>query len=450
MSLQHEKPHNNTKTEIVQKTEELTNKIDLKDPKLLDTIARRYERNVVGETKKIKTLVCCLLSKDLPTKFRISPIISNSSSTGKSYFLNNILEPFRDRNNEKESSVVDYTDFTEAYFKRAFTNVDGKIIKLEQLERRDEKGHLSFKQLKHLLSEGELRIGNVETNDKGIMQPKDFVIKGVPIIVTTATEFNIDVETVNRLLVLQLDESEEQTKRITNYTLSDYSQISENNNDNDVEELRKLFQSLKEISYSIDTVVIPFTEKIEKILPNTLEMRRDLKKILNLTCIIAFIHSCNRDQFQKIKKPESQDNKKIDIIIARFEDFSTALEIAGDTIKQTINKSSSKLMEIDQILRNMFNHKTIDNEQDITVRDIMVEANLSENRTREYLNELCDKGFAEKDENQKIHRYYPIEKKFKDLDASQITFSEHEYSSWIEEQMKTSGNSYSFVSSCCN
>jgi len=428
-------------------------RIDTHDPHILDTIARQYGRKIVGLQNEIKTLVCCLISKDLPKKYRTSVIISNQSSTGKSYLLNNVLDPFRD----EFDNVIDYTDFTEAHFKRSQSNVDGKIIKIEQLERRDENGKLSFQKLKHMVSEGRLKFGNVDNNEDGTRQAKDFEIIGVPVIVTTSTEFNIDSETANRFLMMQLDESEEQTKKIINYTLNEYSTFESDSEDNSVKKLRELFKGFKDYAHHVDAILIPFAERIEKIIPKTLEMRRDLKKVMNLTCLIAFIHGFNRDYFISKKQKDFFTGDFIEttpqntfMIIATPEDLKMALEIAGDSIKQTINKSSKKLMGIDSILRELFNKKDVHNTTGITVKEVSDCTDIGETRTREYLNELCDKGFGGKDNTEKIHKYYPKNKEFTEFNVSEITFSDQEYESWIKKTEEKIKEQYSFVSSCQN
>ena len=65
MSIQHEKPNKGTEQQIVLKSKGFECKINPKDLKLLDTIARKYSTRIVGEEKNIKTLVCCLVSKAL-------------------------------------------------------------------------------------------------------------------------------------------------------------------------------------------------------------------------------------------------------------------------------------------------------------------------------------------------------------------------------------------------
>jgi len=452
MEANHEKINNDTKGNFVTPSEESELKINPKDPRLLDTIARKYKVRIVGEEKNIKTLVCCLVSKNLPKQYRLSVIISNQSSTGKSHLLNIVLEAFRNADNDE---VIDYTDFTEAHFKRSQHNVNGKIIKLEQLERRNENGQLSFQRLKHLLSEGRLKFGLVDKNKKGQNKATDFEIVGVPIIVTTATEFSIDSETANRFLMMQLDESDNQTDKIIDHTLSKYSQLESNEQwQENLEDLSKFFKNLRKMAQHVDGIVIPFAHKLKDIIPKNLEIRRDLPKILNLTCIIAFIHGLNRphlrdengrnffnDQWGKTEKEYTYQ------IIALPEDFIEAVEIAGATLNQTINKSSQKLMEVHRLLKKKYDEK-IGEELGITVLELAPLVGLSENRTREYLKELVEKGFAYKDESEKIYKYCPTEKKFSQLNPSNIIFSKEELQDWIKDQIRGKEDRFSVVMPC--
>jgi len=446
MNPSHNKTGHDTISEIVPSFEKSTPKIDSKDPKLLDTMAQRYT-SVVGEQKNIKTLLCCLISKDLPKKYRNSVIISNPSSTGKSYLLNKVLQPFKD----DENTVLDFTDMTEAYVKRSLSNVNGKIIKIEQLENRNEQGQLSFHKLKHLLSEGRLCFGQYDSDetDKS-KKAKVFEVIGIPIIVTTATEFEIDSETQNRFFMMQLDESEEQTNRIIKHTLNDYK-FNYDNEKADLE-LAKFYKGLGKMARRTIGIMIPFADKIETLLPNKLEIRRDLSKILNLTCVIAFIHAQNRDRFVTSKQMLSDQwgnttNQEYYCFVAKPEDFAEAVDIAGDTIKQTLNKSSHRLMAMQSLLRKKFNDKKVDDEGGITVKELRDPTGLTDNRIRELLNDLVNRGFAWRDDSDKEYKYFPEDKKFNELSTTNIEFSDLEYQDWIA-QVKEDHDAYNFVSLC--
>jgi len=441
--------HNNsghvTESGIVPQNRDFVPKIDPKDPKLLDTIAQRYA-SIVGEKKNIKTLICCLVSKDLPKKYRTSAIISNQSSTGKSHLLNKVLEPFKDDQN----TVLDFTDMTEAYIKRSLHNVNNKIIKIEQLENRNEDGQISIHRFKHLLSEGRLCFGQYDSDetDKS-KKAKVFEVVGIPVIVTTTTKFEIDSETQNRFFMMQLDESEDQTSRIIKHTLNDYNKIDDDEH-RDVE-LAKFYENLGKMGRRTRGFMIPFTKKIEPLLPKELPMRRDLDKILNLTCQHAFVHGQNRDYFVTHKDLLSDafaktENAEFYYFVCKPEDFQAAYDMAGDTIKQTINKSSHRLMAMNATLRKLYNDQK--EQIGITVKELTKPTDLTENRVREYLNELVNRGFTRRDDSEKEYRYIPEDKKFSELSATNIEFSDLEYKDWIAQTLEDGKGAFSFVSKC--
>lgn len=452
--ISHEKETDPTETSFVSQNQELTNKINPKDPKLLDAIARKYSSKIVGELNNIKTLICSFVSKDLPKKFRLSAIISNSSSTGKSYLLNNVLQPFK-------NDLIDYTDFTEAHFKRSQHNVNGKIIKLEQLERVNDDKQLSIQRLKHLLTEGVLKFGCVERGEKGENIPKDFVVSGYPVFVTTATKFDIDSETANRVFMMELDESDIQTERIIKYTLSDYSKIKANDEwETSIEELTMFFNQLKKMAQHTEGILIPFAHKLESVIPKHLEIRRDLAKILNLTCVIAFIHGLNRPYLQDNKPKNflvdnfgSTEKECTYWVIAKPEDFTEALEIAGQTIKQTINKTSVKQMQLLALVKKLYSENCILESRGVTVKDIVKHSSViknggySENRARELLNWLANNGFLTRDDITRENQYFPTEKKFSDLEATSINFTQEEFDIWLKTQLELLGERYSLVGS---
>lgn len=449
----HEKIEDDTKTEIVIKYEDSRNKINPKDPKLLDTIARRYSSKITGEINNIKTLVCAFVSKDLPKDYRLSIIIASNSSAGKSYLLNNVLAPFKD-------DLIDFTDFTEAYFKRAYNNVDGKIIKLEQLERNNDNNQLSIQKLKHLLTEGKIKFGVVDKNEKNGNSPKEFTVTGFPVFVTTSTKFEIDPETANRVFMVQLDEGDEQTQKIIRHTLNKYSKLGSGKEwDSNLQDLADFFGKLKLAAKHVEGIVIPFADKIEELLPKRMEIRRDLNKILNLTCVIAFIHSLNRPQIVHkegktfIKDQWNYEKEYTYTIIAKPEDFYEAVEIAGDTIKQTINKSSKILIEFYDQIKRIWNDKpdTLDaygESKYLTVKEVHEKTGYSQNRAGELLRLLQENGFVTRDYSQREHKYYLIpDKKFQEIKASSITFTQDDFDSWIKTNVQPHQESFSTVGS---
>ena len=197
-------------------TQEIDLPYDLKNEFLLDEIANSFNDKIVGEANNKKMIFLSCISKDLPRQFRQSAIVSSSSSAGKSNLINSILEIF-------SKDVIDHTDFTTSFFMRSNPNLNGKILKLEQMEKTNDKHQVSLGILKHQLSEGKTKIGLSERDKDGKFQPVSQEVNGIPIFVSTTTNQQIDLETMNRAWLLQLDESINQSELIKKHTLSEYS-----------------------------------------------------------------------------------------------------------------------------------------------------------------------------------------------------------------------------------
>lgn len=425
-------------------------KLDPKDPAILDAMARYYTPRIVGEHKNKKTMIACILSKDLPPKYRMSMIISNRSSTGKSNFVNNILAPFTD-------DVIDFTDFSDAYLKRSGFIMNGKIFKLEQMERKNENGQVSISSLKFLLSEGLLKIGIAEKNDKDQFEPRTLQVTGIPVFISTTTKFDIDSETANRVFIMQLDESDTQTEKITAHTLKSYATLGVDDAwEQNLEDLKNLYKKYKKMAHHVNGILIPFSEKLQEVMPKNVEIRRDLKKILNLTCSIAFIRGLRRRTLADTKpqhyladscgKTEKRDTY---YIIAEPEDFIESLEIADSTIKQTMNKVNHTAMKIYEVVTRLSNEKEKEYKSGVTVKEVSNEVGLSENRTREYLTYLENNGYVIRDRNEKEHRFHQSTKEFSDIKSSALTFTEEEFQTWLKKTIEGNENRFHLLVPSC-
>ena len=408
-------------------------KYDHRDPYLLDKIVNSYSLKIVGEENNIKLLFCACISKDLPKKNRFSVIITSQSSAGKSNLVNTILEPFKD-------DVLEYTDFTEAFLKRSEFLLNGKIFKIEQLEKTNDKKQASILSLKFLLSEGILKIGLVDVNEKGKKEPKILQVNGIPVFISTSTNYNIDPETRNRTFLMQIDESQEQTKKIIEHTFRKYSTLSINDTwDQEVNELQKLVNIYKELSHQITDILIPFGEKlIEKIPTSNIEIRRDLAKILNLTCVITFIHASNRIRIRDnegkdfiVDQWANTENRYTYALIAEPSDFKEALQIGGETIKQTLNKINKSSMEIYSSFSKVYS----ENSDGVKVKDVAKEVGLSDNRTRELMNQLANSGFLVREKSGRENIYFPTSKKFENITVEDFEFTKEELEEYLNAQI---------------
>jgi len=404
---------------------------------VLEKIVTLYNSKIKGEEHNIKFLYCVCLSKDLPRDYRLHAIIQSQSSAGKSNLLNTILEAFTD-------SVLDFTEFTNAFINRSQSNYDGYIFKLEQMEKTNEDKRLTLGNLKPLLSEGKLRIGLVDKDNKGKNTPKTLEVDGIPVFITTSTKYNIDQEALNRTFLMQVDESKEQTERIIDHVLDKYSNINYDSNwKKNKLELIEITKTYSDIAKQLEGIFIPFKEKIRDVIPSELlTIRRDLSKILNLTCVIAFLNftkrrliPCSDEVRLASKKPYFYHNLKAEplnryYLIAEPDDFKEALKIGGEAIEQTLNKMNQSSKSVYDIFVELYKEEP----DGITNKDIADKISLSQNRIGEVMKQLYEMGYVTRQKVGKEYHYFTTSKKFENIKFNEIVFTELELESWIEAQ----------------
>ena len=412
-------------------TQELEFPYDLENNFLLDEIAKSFNDKIVGETNNKKMIFLSCISKDLPRHFRQSAIVSSTSSAGKSNLINSILEIF-------SKDVIDHTDFTTSFFMRSNPDLNGKILKLEQMEKTNDKHQVSLGILKHQLSEGKTKIGLSERDKDGKWQAQSQEVNGIPIFISTTTNQQIDLETMNRAWLLQLDESIKQTELIKKHTLQEYSKpkFFDSWKDN-VKNNKILVEHYEEYARTIDNIYLPYTSVIDSVIPsNTVEFRRDLKKILNLTATISFIHYRNRihiidnqgktkplDQFGNTEKVYSYS------IISDIADFNEALEIGQQAIKQTMNKVNELTLDVLEIVKQRNN---LNGHEGIRLSDVAKELKLSESRTREKLNQAKEAGLVLSQKDGHALLYFPSDKNIELIIPDNIEFTKEDTEKWFK------------------
>ncbi len=400
---------------------------------LLVTMSRRYTDRIVGERENIQLLICAVVSRSLPNDCRISVLLLNRYGSGKSHLLNTILEPIDD-----SGDVLHFTQFTEAYLKRSheLADVNGKILKIEQLERKDENGQIFISNLKHLITEGRLTFGVVDRDEKGKQNAGKLDVRGKPVILTTSTNPNINPEDESRFIIVELDESDEQTKQILMHKAKLVSKINPHSLwGNSKSKLNSDFEELKRVARHVEQIVVPFWDKVVENISINLQLRRDLDKLLRITQVIAFINYKNRVHLIK-KTPEkllndnfggTQDFYK-SIIIASVEDFTKAVEIAGKAISQTINSTTQKTMNIVNAVKSL----SMGSLDGVTLNNLEEMLQIPRNTIRDHLKIAENNGFVLRNTESKDHRWTPTEKKHLGIETN-IEFSDSELKKWLDE-----------------
>ena len=418
---------------------EVLSHFDLRSPRLLDEIANSYNEKIVGETNNKKMVFLACLTKDLPRDYKFSIIVVSRSSSGKTNLIKNIVKPF-------EKDVIHFTNATDSFNMRTMSYVGDKIIFKEQLETVDDKGRATMRDFKFLLSEGEIKTGISEKED-GKWTPKTFNNNGIPVFLTTSTNPNTDIETMNRLFVLSIDESESQTKLIMNNITSEHSTPNfENSWNKTLENLNGLVSFYQELAKTTTGVIIPFLDKIVNQMPTKQhEMRRDYSRIIQLCKVIAFSHSVIRKRIRDNKgktlfKDQYGKSEKVYTytVIAELDDFKEALEIAN--LQQTLNKLDEKSIKVLDCVKDMKARGDLAN-----TKNVSLEVGLSQNRTGEILRNLMTNDFLNRDKLEREYVYDLTKKELETIDFQNVTFTNQELETWFIKHYSTEDDRFEIV-----
>jgi hypothetical protein len=177
----------------------------LKSPDLIARIDAAFDAcGLVGEsTNRLAAYLACTSRKlDRP----LAVIIQSSSSAGKSTLMEAVLATFPPEDQIKYSAMTG-----QSLYYLGETNLQHKILAIVEEEGAERASYA----LKLLQSEGELTIASTGKDAKsGRMETVTYRVQGPVMLFLTTTAVDIDEELQNRCLVLAVDESPDQTRRI--------------------------------------------------------------------------------------------------------------------------------------------------------------------------------------------------------------------------------------------
>jgi predicted transcriptional regulator len=377
---------------------------------LLSYIIKQYQgMGLVGEERNIAQLFLSCITRHLPAKYRRHVIFQGDSGTGKTKIARTVLQPFW-------SDVENYTRVTGAGLDRRDVSLDGKILFLEQLEG-SEPG-----QLKYLMTEGSLTILVADRDSSGRIVSRIHTVKGEPVVVSTLVGAVIDTQLLNRVSTLEIDESEQQTERITRYKLEQWSNVHKAQEDLLLRAIQQIDDKCWQLGQHVKEVNIPFATQLEKGLPKILSMRRGTDRILSLVAAIAFVKGALGMRPQV--KLKGSDYTRGTYVIALPEDLTDALYCLGEAFSDSLTYFFGRSKQIyEELCKNSC----------ASSRDIARVLKLSQNRAREYLNSLVELGYATKTKDKGVYRYEakPHDNSTLKLEAS---YTELELQQWFQQQ----------------
>ena len=293
----------------------------LRDENLIERIMADVERvGLVGEPSNALVAHLACISRKLAVPLAV--LIQSTSAAGKSLLMDTVLAltPAEDR--------VHYSAMTgQSLFYLGETDLKHRILAIAEEEGVRQAAYA----LKVLQSQGELTIASTGKDPvTGMLVTQQYRVEGPVMLFLTTTAIDVDEELVNRCLVLTINESREQTRRIlarqrSARTLAGLQATSE------AESIRTLHQNAQRLLRPL-AVVNPYAEDLT-FLDDRTRMRRDHAKYLTLIEAITLLR-----QHQREIKTLRQAGAVIEYIEVELADIALANRLAHEVLGRSLDE----------------------------------------------------------------------------------------------------------------
>jgi hypothetical protein len=293
----------------------------LKDPRLTERIVADFERvGLVGEPCNALVAYLACISRKLAAPLAV--LIQSTSAAGKSTLMDSVLAlvPAEDR--------VHYSAMTgQSLFYLGEQEIKHRILAIVEEEGVRQAAYA----LKVLQSQGELTIASTGKDPTtGMLVTQQYRVEGPVMLFLTTTAIDVDEELVNRCLVLTINESREQTRRIqqrqrSRRTLAGLTAQSE------AEAVTLLHQHAQRLLRPL-AVVNPYAEQLT-FLDDRTRTRRDHAKYLTLIESIALLH-----QHQREVCVMQRGSRRIEYIEITLDDIRLANRLAHDVLGRSLDE----------------------------------------------------------------------------------------------------------------
>jgi DNA primase len=292
----------------------------LRDPKLVDRILADYETcGLVGEATN--KLVCYLACVSRRLNQPLAVLIQSGSAAGKTSLMDATLHFMPPEDQLRYSAMTGQSLY---YMGRQ--DLKHKILAVAEEEGVAQASYA----LKLLQSDGRLRIAAAGKNSgTGRQETESYEIEGPVMMFLTTTAEEPDLELQNRCLVLQVDESPQQTEAIharqrAAYTLAGH--LAEDRR----QQIGRLHQNAQRLLEPLP-VTIPWAEKLRFRYDQT-RMRRDHAKYLALIASITLLH-----QHQRPRQTRQVGEEEVAYLEASPEDVLLANRLISQVMGQTLD-----------------------------------------------------------------------------------------------------------------
>ena len=294
----------------------------LRSPDLLARILGDFETlGLVGEETNKLTAYLAAVSRKLDKPLAV--IVQSSSAAGKSALMEAVLGFVPEEEREKYSALTGQSLF---YFGEG-KSLRHKILAIAEEEGAEKAGYA----LKLLQSEGELSIASTGKDPQtGRLVTQEYRVEGPVMIFLTTTAIEIDEELLNRCLVLTVDESREQTRRIHELqrrasTLDGI--LASRRKPKALKVHRNAQRLLRPL-----LVHNPYAARLT-FLDEKTRMRRDHVKYLKLIEAIALLF-----QYQREVKSLTVDGEIVEYVEATLADVALAGRLASEVLGRSLDE----------------------------------------------------------------------------------------------------------------
>ena len=290
----------------------------LKAPNLIERLAESFDAaGIVGEQTNKLAAYLAATSRLLDAPLAI--IIQSTSAAGKTALMEAVLSFFPGEDQVKYSAMTG-----QSLYYLGEKNLRHKILAIVEEEGAEKASYA----LKLLQSEGELTIASTGKDaTTGRMKTEEYHVEGPVAIILTTTSIDIDEELMNRCLVLTVDESREQTRRI--HALQRQARTLEGLR------LKKrrakiltLLQNAQRLLKPVD-IINPYADELTFTAERT-RTRRDHEKYLTLIESVTLLHQHQR--------PLEEDPLAGPHIKTTLEDIAIANTIAPEVLGRSLDE----------------------------------------------------------------------------------------------------------------
>jgi len=270
---------------------------------------------LVGEERNAVAIYVIVISSLLDRPLNV--IIKGVSSAGKNWLATRVLKLV------PKEAVREITSSSKAAWNYSRDDFRNRIVYLP--ERNEAAGAVHPVRL--LISEGKL-IRTVTVREGGKLKAEEFVAEGPIASISTTTRDRIEIDDENRHVSVWIDESPEQTRRITFRKLSPLPQLDED----EIAvwyEVYKLIQKRASVPVKFPDWLIQIADKV----PTDVRVRRYFPAFLEALRTVALIHSF---------WIHAEDYEPGEVITAQFRDYAIAAFIFNDVFVESLDRGDDE------------------------------------------------------------------------------------------------------------